>query len=105
MCFCSRIQHGGGRYRIPTSRSGVRGSTTRPQRSPACLVIKPSTVDNFAALFNCTLVDRVSDSMHDDPDLKLFILVGWDQSSFVCYLVHRGSTDDLLLHQISSGVV
>ena len=30
---CSRTQHGGGRSRTPTSRSGVRGSTTRPLRS------------------------------------------------------------------------
>ena len=29
----------------------------------ACLVINPITVDNFTALFNCTLVDRASDSM------------------------------------------
>ena len=32
-------------------------------RQSACLVINPITVDNFAALFNCTPVDRVSDSM------------------------------------------
>ena len=32
-------------------------------RNSACLVINPITVDNFAAHFNCTLVDRVSDSM------------------------------------------
>ena len=29
----------------------------------ACLVINPIPVDNFAALFNCTPVDRASDSM------------------------------------------
>ena len=29
----------------------------------ACLVINPITVDGFAALFNCTPVDRASDSM------------------------------------------
>ena len=29
----------------------------------ACLVINPSMVDNFAAHFNCTLVDWASDSM------------------------------------------
>ena len=29
----------------------------------ACLVIIPITVDNFAALFNCMLVDRASDYM------------------------------------------
>ena len=32
-------------------------------RQSACLVISPITVDNFAALFNCTTVDRASDSM------------------------------------------
>ena len=47
-------------------------------RQSACSVINPITVDNFAALFNC-------------PDLKLFILVGWDRSCFVCCLVHRSS--------------
>ena len=29
----------------------------------ACLVINPITVDNFAALFNCTPVNRASDFM------------------------------------------
>ena len=29
----------------------------------ACLVVNPITVDNFAFLFNCTLVDGTSDSM------------------------------------------
>ena len=61
-------------------------------RQPACLVINPFMIDNFAALFNCTSVDRASNG----PDLKLFILVGWDWSSFVCCLVHRDSTDDHL---------
>ena len=32
-------------------------------RQSACLVINPITVDNFAALFNCTPGDRSSDSM------------------------------------------
>ena len=32
-------------------------------RQSACLVIYPITADNFAALFNCTPVDRASDSM------------------------------------------
>ena len=32
-------------------------------RQSACLVINPIIVDNFAALFNCTPVDRASDSM------------------------------------------
>ena len=32
-------------------------------RQSACLVINPITVDNFIALFDCTPVDRASDSM------------------------------------------
>ena len=32
-------------------------------RQSACLGINPITVDGNAALFNCTLVDRASDSM------------------------------------------
>ena len=43
-------------------------------RQYACVVINLITVDNFAALFNCTPVDRASD--YDGPDLKLFILIG-----------------------------
>ena len=67
-------------------------------RKSACLVINPITVDNFAA-------GGSGVRFYDGPDLKLFILVGWNRSSFVCCLVHRGLTDDLLLLQISSGVV
>ena len=37
-------------------------------RQSACLVINPITVDNFAALFNCTPVDRASDSMMAPDD-------------------------------------
>ena len=32
-------------------------------RQSACLVINPIRVNNFAALFNCTQVDRASDSI------------------------------------------
>ena len=32
-------------------------------RQSACSVINPITVDGFAALLNCTPVDRTSDSM------------------------------------------
>ena len=39
-------------------------------------MISPVTIDIFAALFNCTLVDRAS-----EPELKLFIFVGWDRRS------------------------
>ena len=49
-------------------------------RQSACLVLNPITVNNFASLFNCTLVGRA------------FILVGWGRSFFVCCWAHRGST-------------
>ena len=32
-------------------------------RQSACVVINPITFDNFAALFNCTPMDRASDSL------------------------------------------
>ena len=32
-------------------------------RQSACLVVNPTTVNNFASLFNCTPVGRASDSM------------------------------------------
>ena len=32
-------------------------------RQYACLVVNPITVDKFAALFNCTPMDRAADSM------------------------------------------
>ena len=32
-------------------------------RQSVCLVNNPITVDNFAALFNCTPADRASDSV------------------------------------------
>ena len=42
--------------------------------------------------------------LHDGPDLKLFILVGLDRS-FRLLIGPRGSTDNLLLLQLFSGVV
>ena len=79
------------------------GYNLNVMRQSACLVINPITVDIFAALFNCTPVDRASDSMTARP--KLSIVVGRDRSSDVCCLVHWGSIDYLLLLQISSGGV
>ena len=72
-------------------------------RQSAFLVISPITVDNFAALFNCTPVDWASDYMMGRPKAIHFSWLG--SELFVCCLVHRGSTDDLILLQISSGVV
>ena len=39
------------------------GYNLNVMRQTACLVINPITVDGYAALFNCTPVDRASDSM------------------------------------------
>ena len=39
------------------------GHDLNVMRQSAFLVINPITVDNFAVLFNCTPVDRASDSM------------------------------------------
>ena len=45
------------------------GYNLNVMRQSACSVINPITVDGYAAL-----------RLHDGPDLKLFILVGWDRS-------------------------
>ena len=39
------------------------GYNLNVMRQSVCLVINPITVDGYAALFNCTPVDRASDSM------------------------------------------
>ena len=41
------------------------GYNLNVMRQSACLVVNPITVDSYAALFNCTPVDRASDSMMD----------------------------------------
>ena len=63
------------------------GYNLNVMRQSACLVVNPITVDCFASLFNCMSF--------------YFVWIG----AFVCCKVHRGSTDDLLLLQISSGVI
>ena len=39
------------------------GYNLNDMRQSACLVIHPFTFDGFAALFNCTPMDRASDSV------------------------------------------
>ena len=39
------------------------GYNLNVMRQPACLVFNPVMVDNYAGFFNCTPVDRASDSM------------------------------------------
>ena len=55
-------------------------------RQAACLVFNPSMVDNYAALFNCTPVDRASDAM----------------MALVCCLAHRGSSRVFVLLRVSA---
>ena len=84
-------------YRKIIIRHKRIGYDLNVMRQSGCLVINPITVDNFAALFNYTQVGGSSVRLYDGRDLKLLILVGWDRSSLGCCLVHRGSTDYLLL--------
>ena len=39
------------------------GNNLNVMRQSACLVFNPIMVDNYAAFFNCTPVDRASDSV------------------------------------------
>ena len=90
-------------FRKITKRHKHIGYDLNVMRQSAYLVVNPITVDNFAALFNCTPVDRASDSLTARPTaIHSFSWLGPDL--FVGCLVHRGSTDDFLL-QISNGVV
>ena len=52
-----------GRERKVIIRYKHIGYNLNVSRQYACLVLNPVTVANFAALFNCTPVDRASDSM------------------------------------------
>ena len=79
------------------------GHNINLMRQSTCSVVNPITVNNFASRFNCTPVGRVR--LSDGPDIKLFILVGWGRSSFVCGLAHRGSTAGFLLLQCPSDIV
>ena len=55
------------------------GYNLNVMQQSACLVINPITVDGYATLFNCTPVDRASDSMMA-PTYSYSFFVGWDQS-------------------------
>ena len=54
-------------------RHKLIGYDLNVMQQSACLFINPITVDNFAALGGSDV------RLYDDPDLKLFILVGWDR--------------------------
>ena len=74
-------------------------------RQSANLVLNPTTVNNFASLFNCTPVGRTSDSINENLEIKLFILVGFGPGFSCLLLTHRDSTVGFRLLQCSSGVV
>ena len=57
------------------------GYNLNVMRQSACLVINTITVDSFAALFNCTPVDRASDSMMARPKSIHFSWLGPELSS------------------------
>ena len=48
------------------------GYNLNVRRQSACLVINPVTIDNFAALFNCTAVDLDQGRLYDGTDIKLY---------------------------------
>ena len=54
-------------HKLPYSPYRRIGYSLKVMRQSACLVINPITVDNFAAIFNCTPVDRASDTIMDRP--------------------------------------
>ena len=57
------------------------GYNLNVMRQSACIVINPITVDGYAALFNCTPVDRASDSMMARPKAIHFSWLGPELSS------------------------
>ena len=64
------------------------------------LVVKPVTVNNFAALLNCTPAGRGSDLMKASAE-KLSIKLVWTRLS-IFGRFHRGSTVAILLLQCFS---
>ena len=85
-----------------TNIHGGRSLLTKNCLISECLIKFRFCLVRVAALFNCTPVDRASDSMMAPTLSYSFKLVG--TGAFVCCLVHRGSTDYLLLLQIFSGI-
>ena len=61
--FFSSVCYFSDQFRKIIMRYKRIGYNLNVMRQSACLVINPITVDGYAALFNCTPVDRASDSM------------------------------------------
>ena len=55
------------------------GYNLNVMRQSTCLVINPNTVGGYAALLKLH-AGGSGVRLHDGPDLKLFISVGWDRS-------------------------
>ena len=75
------------------------GCNVNVKRQSACLVINPVTLYGLTARFKLH-ADESGVRLYNGPDLKLFILVGWDRS-FRLLPGTPGSTNDILLLQIS----
>ena len=60
---CSNVADFNDQFRKIIVRYKRIGYNINIMRQSACLVFNPVTVNNFASLFNCTPVSRVSDSM------------------------------------------
>ena len=79
------------------------GYDLKVMRQSAFLVVNPITVDNFVVLLISRRLIGRDTLLWPPPKATHF---SWlVPNFFVCCLVHRGSTDHLLLLQISSGVV
>ena len=65
-----------GQFRKIIMRYKRIGYNLNVMRQSACLVINPIMINGFAALFNCTSVDRASDSMMARPKAIHFSLFG-----------------------------
>ena len=78
----------------------LHGDCLALMRQFACLLVNPITLDNFAEIFNCTLVDRASDSMKARTKHYSYQLIGTGTLLSVV-----GPPDDLLLLHIYSYVV
>ena len=78
----------------------LHGDGLALMRQFACLLVNPITLDNFAAIYNCTPVDQASDSMMAGTKHYSYELIGTGTLSSVV-----GPPADLLLLHISSYVV
>ena len=75
------ITHFSDQFRKLKMRYKRIGYNLNVMRQFSCLVINPITVDGYATLFNCTPMDRASDSMMARPKAILFSWLGPELSS------------------------